>query len=400
MPESKEQRDKTSVPPTSLPSGGVLLVGPMPPEPHTGGIEIGVSMLLRSSVAQQHRMRLFNTARRRDPSRSMLQRIAFQLGAFARLIGAIARQRPDVVHVKASWGGVNFAQNICYSIIARLLGRRVLLQLHGGAFDSWYNSRTRLGRFGVRFGLSTASEIVVLSQYWREMVGALVPGTPITIVPNGVEVDNALPWTGSGSDAIHVLTIGAIGYRKGQFDIVKAAAELTGTPVRFILAGPPETADIDREIHALVDSLAVSDQIDFIGPIGREEKWRRLAVADVFLLPSYGENMPNGILEAMAAALPIITTPVGAVPEMVEHEQGALFVDCGDIEALAAAVRRLAGDAKLRARMAARNRADCEARFAFERIAEQFDRLYRRSGSDVPERTGIPRVAGVADSVR
>jgi glycosyltransferase involved in cell wall biosynthesis len=232
------------------------------------------------------------------------------------------------------------------------------------------------------------------------MVAALVPGTPITIVPNGVEIDNAQPWTGSGSDQLHVVTIGAIGYRKGQFDIVKAAAELADTRVRFVLAGPPETADIDRDIHALVDSLGVADKVEFVGPVGREEKWRRLAAADVFLLPSYGENMPNGILEAMAASLPIITSPVGAVPEMLEDGQGALFVACGDVEGLAAAVRRLAGDAKLRARMAARNRSDCEARFAFERIAEQFDRLYRRSGSDVPEHAGIARVAGVIDSIR
>jgi glycosyltransferase involved in cell wall biosynthesis len=381
--------------------GGVLLVGPLPEEPHTGGIEIGVSMLLRSATAERHAMRLFNTARRRDPSRRLHQRIGYQLGAFARFALAVSGQWPEIVHVKASWGGVNFSQNIGYCMIARLLGRRVLLQLHGGAFDSWYDSRTTLGRWGVRFGLSTASEIVVLSEYWRSMVRSLVAHVPIHVVPNGVELENAVPARNGVGRMLSILTVGTIGHRKGHFAIARAAAEVADLPVRFILAGPDETEAIGTELRELIASLVVGDQIDFIGSVDREQKWQRLAEADIFLLPSHGENMPNALLEAMAAGLPIVCSPVGAIPEMLEDGEGALFAEAGDHEAIAGAIRRLAEDPELRASMSESNRRRVEARFAFPRIAERFDRLYRaRNGHarSLAEDSRFPsREAAVAD---
>jgi len=366
---------------TGFARGGVLLVGPLPAEPHTGGVEIGVSMLLRSDVAKRHGMRLFNTARRHDPSRRLHRRLGYQLGAFVRFAGAVLRQWPEVVHVKASWGGVNFAQNIGYTVIGRLLRRRVLLQLHGGAFDTWYNTSGLSTRLAVRFGLWSASEVVVLSQYWRSMILTLVPGAVVHVVPNGVEVEHAACSRPDGNGPLTVLTVGTVGHRKGHFDIVRAAAELGDVPVRFVFAGPDEDSATGSELRGVIDSLGVADRIDFIGAVGRDEKWQRLSEADAFLLPSHGENMPNAVLEAMAAGRAIVCSPVGAVPEMLTDGEGALFVGAGDAAAIADAVRRLAGQPGLRAAMGDANRRDVEARFAFPRIAERFDWLYKGAGA-------------------
>ncbi len=359
-------------------TGGVLLVGPRPPEPLSGGIEIGVVMLLSSSVAQKYRMQFFNTARRRDPSRSIWQRLDYQIRSFTAFAYTVIRQRPRVVHVKASWGAVNYSQSVSYSLIARLLGKRVLLQLHGGAFDTWYNSLSGPWRWAVRTSLSWASELVVLSQYWHDMVAKLVPNRPIHIVPNGVETKYAQPPARRGGPPLKVLTIGTLGRRKGYFDIIEAAAQLHGRalPFHFLFAGPDEDADTGRALREQVAALGLTECISFLGPVGREEKWRLLAEADIFLLPSYGENLPNAILEAMAAALPIICTPVGALPEMLDEGDHALFVPLGDIEALVQALMRCDASPELRAAMGAHNREDVAARYEFEAIARRFDDLY------------------------
>ena len=355
--------------------GGVLLVGPLPAPPLTGGVEIGVSMLLRSPIAAKHGMELFNTARRPDPSRKLVQRLQYQIGKFTGFISAVLRKRPDVVHVKASWGGVNFAQSIGYCMLARLMGRRVLVQLHGGSFDTWYREAGWTSKTFIRIGLASATEVVVLSEYWRGMVRELVPNRPIHVVPNGVELDNVVRPRSRGGE-LRILTIGSIGQRKGHFDIARAAARVKDLPVTFVLAGPHETSDSEQSLNRLIGSLDVASSLDFIGPVGSEEKWECLAEADIYLLPSHGENMPNAILEAMATGLPIICSRVGALPEMLVDGVGALFVDAGDDEAIAAHVRRLAGSPELRKALAETAHAEVEARYEFPRIAERFDALY------------------------
>ncbi len=356
--------------------GGILLVGPRPPEPLSGGIEIGVVMLLASSVAQKYHMQFFNTARRRDPSRSVWQRLDYQIRSFAKFAYTVISRRPQIVHVKASWGAVNYSQSVGYCLIARLLGKRVLLQLHGGAFDTWYHSLSMPARWAVRASLSWASEVIVLSQYWRDMVAKLVPNRPIHIVPNGVETKYAQPPARRGEPPLKVLTIGTLGRRKGHFDIIEAAAQLAGRPFHFLFAGPDENAETGRALRERVDALGLTDSVSFLGPVGRDEKWRLLAETDIFLLPSYGENLPNAILEAMAAALPIVCTPVGALPEMLDEGDHALFVPLGDIKALAQALARCESSPELRSAMGAHNREDVAARYEFEAISRRFDELY------------------------
>jgi glycosyltransferase involved in cell wall biosynthesis len=75
---------------------------------------------------------------------------------------------------------------------------------------------------------------------------------------------------------------------------------------------------------------------------------------DVALVTSSWENLPHTLLEALAAGTPVIATSVGGIPEVVVHEDNGLLVAPGDVDAIASAIQRLAGDADLRARLAAR----------------------------------------------
>src|SRR6185436_18232617 len=163
-----------------VPRGGVLLIGNLPQGPLVGGVEVGIEMILSSDLPRRHQMRLFNTARRRDPSRPLRERLGYQAGRFIELVREIRSSRPKVVHVKSTVG-VNYWQGAGYCAIARLLGCRVLLQLHGGDLDTWYEQHGRLGRLGIRLGLRLPSEIIVLSDFWRSFVAGLGATCPIHV---------------------------------------------------------------------------------------------------------------------------------------------------------------------------------------------------------------------------
>jgi glycosyltransferase involved in cell wall biosynthesis len=116
--------------------------------------------------------------------------------------------------------------------------------------------------------------------------------------------------------------------------------------------------------------------VSFVGPAYGEHKARLLAQADVLLLPSYSEGLPYALLEAMAAGVVPVVTPVGAVPEVVtEHEHG-VFVEPRDAEAIAEAIASLAADRAGLLRMSAACRKRVALAYSLERLARDFSTLY------------------------
>src|SRR5207237_6913302 len=100
------------------------------------------------------------------------------------------------------------------------------------------------------------------------------------------------------------------------------------------------------------------------------------AAADVLVLPSHSEGSPNVLLEAMAAALPIVATSVGGVPEMVESNESALLVPSNDSPALAAGITRLLTDTKLGHRLATNASALVASRYSPEEYVQSMAEIY------------------------
>lgn len=357
-----------------MPSRQVLLVGPVSGDGIVGGIENGIDMLLRSPIATRHGIVFFNSYRAPDPSRSWPRRIGCELGAIGRYVRCLVATRPRLVHVKTA-EGVNFYQSIAYTSLARMSGARVLLQIHGGSFDTWYEGLSRGRRALVRLGLRVPHALMALSERWRECLRRLQPRTPVHVLPNAVELERARRERGTPGPILRVLTIGALGARKGHFDIVAAARLLRHEPIRFQFAGPDEFGGEADELRRRIAGDGLEQRVELLGAVTGDRKWELLGETDVFLLPSYNENMPNAVLEAMAAGLPIVCTAVGAVAEMVDA-QGARFVPPGDPDAIAAALRDLLHAPGERAAMGRANRDRIETHYALERVLPVLEQLY------------------------
>jgi glycosyltransferase involved in cell wall biosynthesis len=330
----------------------VLLVAAAPAPVPTGGVETGVAMMLRSPFARRHRIELWDRRRRRP----------------VRFAARVAINRPRIVHIKSS-SGVNFWESAIYAALSRAFGCHVLLQMHSGEFESWYQRHGRAGRLAIRQGLRQASELLALSKYWQDFLGRLAPDRPVHVVPNGVEIPGEL----------RVLTIGTLGRHKGHFEILEAAAQLRGAPVRFLLAGPDQTTGRGdgAELRRYADRLGLNGQVTFLGPVDAAARRELLREADVFLLPSHAEGMPNAVLEAMAAGLPVITTRVGALPEMLPD---GVFVPPGDATAIARAVLDLARDPVRRRELGLRNHQRAAQHYSLDRALQLLDQLYQEGG--------------------
>ena len=189
------------------------------------------------------------------------------------------------------------------------------------------------------------------------------------------------------SDAVaEILFLGWIEREKGIFDLLECVRRLADAlevpPFRVMIAGDGSAmADAGRRI----EELQLAGIVQLLGWIDSDTKVARLRRADVLVLPSYMEGMPNSIIEAMAAGLPVVATSVGAVPDIVKAGISGFIIPPGDIERLFAALRELLLDSGLRARMGRAGWEIASEEFsteqAVDKIVELTERLCGRVGS-------------------
>jgi glycosyltransferase involved in cell wall biosynthesis len=167
---------------------------------------------------------------------------------------------------------------------------------------------------------------------------------PIPVPP--AEVASLRARLGLPPGARILLTIGRLSREKGHRDLVRAIHVLRALrqelEFRLVIVGDgPERAGI----RTLTSALGLEGEVLLAGHQSNVQPF--YALADLFVLPSRSEGSPNVLLEAMAAGVPVVSTGVGGVPEIVRHGESALLVKAGDTRAMAEAILRLLQDSGL-----------------------------------------------------
>jgi glycosyltransferase involved in cell wall biosynthesis len=245
--------------------------------------------------------------------------------------------------------------------------------------QEFYN---RLDRLSLR---KARALITVTPAFVLELEAAGVPAERISIVPNSIRTNWAASATPEKVTALRsqiaapgakiVLAVGRLSKEKAHADLVEALALLSDIPVHMVLVG--EGPEYDALICLAANRhvpLTMAGHISDVAPY--------FALADVFILPSHSEGSPNVLLEAMAAALPIVATDVGGIPDAVTNGKEALLVPSSKPDRLAEAIRSLLTNQELAARLAASARDRAAAQFSPEarvrRIAEIYQRVLNR----------------------
>ena len=178
---------------------------------------------------------------------------------------------------------------------------------------------------------------------------------------------------------MHVFYIGNLGAGKGIYDILEAARRLKGqgtSPFQVILAGPFNDRQEEQRMRTIVADYHLGETIIFLGTVCEKEKEAAFLQADVFVLPSYSEGMPQSLLEAMAYGLPVVVSNVGGIPEVVCDGQEGLMIEPGDIDELCRALKQLIESVECRQRMGAAARHRMAAHHTVEIYLRQLQDLY------------------------
>jgi glycosyltransferase involved in cell wall biosynthesis len=309
---------------------------------------------------------------------NFLEKLGKNILGQSRFIRELAQgYRPDVFHIHVA-DRRSFYRKLAYFEEARLTGVPVVVHIHGAVFEAFYEAHPA-NAVAVNRMFARADKVLVLHQkiYDKSIKWAGSPDN-VEILYNPVELDvfgqsETRPETRPPT----VLMMGEIGERKGAFDLIEAIpAVLAEVPdAYFRFAGNGETDTLQDRANA----LGIADNVDVMGWTAGEDKIRAFQTADVYCLPSYAENLPVSILEAMAARLPVVGTPVAGTPEEIIEDETGFMIEPGDKPAMADRLIRLLKDQDLRERMGAAGRARAEAHFDNEVVCTRLIRLWREA---------------------
>ena len=227
-----------------------------------------------------------------------------------------------------------------------------------------------------RLAYRAADRVVANSEAAAEqLVAEGVPRARVAVIANGIDMKPfAVPRASTRGPV--VTTVANLRAGKGH-DVLLRAAELVlrkRPDVRFQFVGEG-TLKASLEEQAL--ALGIDGAVSFLGH--RTDVGELLRGSTAFAFPSFMEAFPNGLMEAMAAELPVVATDVGGIPELIDHGRNGLLVPAGDPEGLATALMRVLTDPTYAAALASAARATIEQRYSFARMVSDFESLYHET---------------------
>lgn len=348
----------------------VLMIGPAPRI--YGGISAVTGAILDSDLPSYCRLTYVVEGTRQGP----LAKLCSAATALTRLIWLLVWRQVDVLHLHVG-DGSSFYRHMLYTALGWLARRPVLLHWHVPGNGETQNAgldstlQRRLARWAVR----RAARVFVLSPAWAQSLLALAGqpggtesprpcpasssghgaqiGPRMVVLPNPVDCERFRPPDDPAQRLPdRVLFLGDFSRRKGAHDLLAAApAVLQRRPsAQFIIAGGAPPADVAAQARLL------GDAVQFPGFVRGVDKVRWLQQATLLALPSYAEGLPMAVLEAMAAGLPVVTTPVGGLPDIFVDGVNGLLTPPGDVPALANALICLLADDDARSAMGQHNR--------------------------------------------
>lgn len=239
--------------------------------------------------------------------------------------------------------------------------------------------------------VTDADAVMCISDFCRsQIMGHIAPRDwgKLHLVRCGVDSAHfARPTaaTRSSAEPLRILSVGRLVPVKGHSLLVRALPELRarGIAATATLVGRGPEAE---RLSALAAELGVADLVEFTGALGQHEILERYHAADVFCLPSFAEGVPVVLMEAMACELPVVTTRIMGIPELVQDGVGGLLVPPSRLDGLVDALRTLAADRELRGRLGEGGRARVQEEFE---LAGCIDALVAALSSATASRTAV-----------
>lgn len=252
-----------------------------------------------------------------------------------------------IIHVHGA-SDASFWRKRIFILIAKAFKKRIIYHCHGAEFKRFASQH----HHAVQSLLKKCNSIIALSDSWKEWFQNTFDCKNVIVIKNIIPE----PKMEKGSkyqdkpDLCTLLFLGRLGKRKGIYDLIDVIADNRSCyegRIKLWIGGDGES----ENVCAIIKERGLEDMISYEGWISGEHKIRLLNQANAYILPSYNEGLPISILEAMSYQLPIISTKVGGIPEIVKDGVNGYLIEPGNKQQLKSAIDKLIFDKSIRVSM-------------------------------------------------
>ncbi|WP_391116746.1 glycosyltransferase family 4 protein [Psychrobacillus sp. L3] len=309
---------------------GILLVSPLPPP--AGGIATWTELYLKSELIKKHNIKVVDISVRGNRinnfnKKKLLEEIKRNISVYNDLTKVLRTGKFDVVHLNTSCSKTGMIRDLLCARKIKKAGNKLVLQCHCN-IPSLVNNKFSKSLF--KRLIKNSDVVMVLnsdsSLYIKKMLNR--EGVIVSNFINN-KVINESNYKNTANEIKTIIFVGHVLNSKGCCEIIEVAKFFP--QINFRLVG-----NISEDFEGILSPKNVT----FVGEISKDNVLIEMKNADLLLFPSHSEGFPLAVLEAMACGLPIIATPVGAIPDMVESS-GGILVDVGDVSGMIKAIQEI-----------------------------------------------------------
>ncbi|MBU1122178.1 MAG: glycosyltransferase family 4 protein, partial [Candidatus Omnitrophica bacterium] len=376
----------------------VLFIVPLPP-PYAGP-EVISEMLLQSCLKENYELihlRSNLNAKNKDKGRVHFLSAARFIMLCFKIIKVCIFQKPSVIYLLLSQNFTGFVRDSLVLFICKAFQKKIVFHFHGSNFENFYNCQSEIFKAYIRFLLRRIDILILQARWLKKFFLRFVSDEKLKVIYNPVNAIQFSPGRVSAQtgNKINVFYMSYLSIAKGFLVFVKVIREIIkeNRDIHFFIAGGIidrerniffsqngeriEFNDVNKIIHDIKYDKLINQQITFLNEIKNMKRKRDIfSRSDIFVLPSYSEGCPMVVLEAMASGLPVVVTPVGALPEIIEEGKNGFFVKIGDPISLKEKIILLANNIPLCREIGENNRRLIESKFTVETIIPQFQDVF------------------------
>lgn len=348
----------------------ILLLSPLPPP--QGGIAVWTKKIVECGLPDGSMLQLVDTRIRSgrnifDQATLSIAEIKRTLRIVGLLIFYIFSKKPSIIHINCSLSSIGVFRDWFCATIAKIFKIPVIVHFHGNLHD-FQSSRFRgLSQYTLSSLIKMAEINIVINKLSLNKFQAMY-AKQVRLLPNFIEEPLFNSVTKFfNKPRLRAIFAGGITKAKGCKEIFYLAQQLP--EIDFYLFGKMHADMMDLDSNLPMN-------IFLQGEVPHSYLLNELQKSDFLLFPSYTEGFPLTVLEAMAVGLPVISTRVGAIPEMIVEKEGGILVEPGDVSGLMNAIKMISKDQPLRLAMGDFNKKYSFENYRYSVVINQLIKIY------------------------